>query len=130
MTKPHRFKALETTLPQALACVLEAVDMEEARVWRLELMGEVALPCAVVVTSLSLRCHPQMQPQDRTTISKDEAAPLDMLEIHLETSKVTGETSPLKDKLPSKINKVKWATLAKANSNKVDSNQVIAIVPL
>ena len=123
----HRAKALETIVRQALACVVEVVDMEEAKVWPLEPMAEAALRCEVVVISHSLLCHQQMLAPDRTMTSKDDLAQLDTLVIHRETSRVTGETSLLKDQLPHKISKVKWAALVKVSNSRAVSSQATAI---
>jgi hypothetical protein len=130
MIRVPRVKAPETTLPQDLVYVPEVADMEEVRVWLLEQMDVVALPCAVAVTFLSLLCHLlQIQAQDRTMTSRDEAALPDMLANPPETSKGTGGTNLLRVKLPNRTNKVRWVILVKASNNKAASSQVIAIAP-
>ena len=63
----------------------------------------------------------------RETISSAEAVPMVTAEALPVILRVTGETSHSR-RLSSKINNLKWGTLVRGSSSKVDSSQVIAIV--
>jgi hypothetical protein len=120
-----KLRVPEITSQPVLAYVAEAVGMVGVKAWLSVPMEEVVQLCVVAAPSNSL-CNQAQMPQlaDRALICRDEAAPLDTIEILRATSKATGETSQAQANL-NKISRAQWVTF---RASKLDFNLVIAIV--
>src|ERR1700712_3290975 len=124
MTKAKMYQQMKrmVKLP-GQTCVEGPADMAEAKEWLS--MVVVDLLCAAEVLSNS-PCKPLQRPVLlKATTSLVGLAPLDTTELHLATSKVTGEISLLQAKPPKTNNKVAWAA---SKVNKEAFNRVIATV--